>query len=132
MSEFKVVPVEFVRRILTLAHNWSLTAIPPDYYDGRVGDAFKEAYRRCGADMAEAKTMLAPEDHGLVAVSAKELAELRADAARYAHLKSLIQTYSLKMDGQHSYVASNRLGHLRGPSLSAAIDQALSESGRVP
>ena len=50
-----MVSVEFVRGFLSLAHNYSLSAIPPVYYDGIAGDAFKCAYRRCGDDLAALK-----------------------------------------------------------------------------
>ena len=61
-----LVPREFMRGFSTLAHNWSLKAEPPEHYDGLAGDAFTEAYRRCGADLAKLKAMLPaapkPED----------------------------------------------------------------------
>jgi len=53
------VPLEFMKGFHTLAHNYSLRAEPPDYYDGRAGDAFSNAYRRCGEDLARLRAMLA-------------------------------------------------------------------------
>lgn len=55
---WRLVPVEFVRGFSTLAHNYSLTAVPPDYYRGTEGDAFSNAYRRCGQDLAKLRSML--------------------------------------------------------------------------
>lgn len=52
------VPKEFIQGFNTLAHNYSLRANPPDYYDGMAGDAFSAAYRRCGQDLAELRAML--------------------------------------------------------------------------
>lgn len=57
-DDMVLVPKTYLIRILALTHNWSLKAIPPDYYDGMAGDAFQEAYRRCGRDLAEAKALL--------------------------------------------------------------------------
>ena len=48
------VPVGFVQGFSTLAHNYSLRAIPPYYCD-----AFSNAYRRCGQQLAELAEMLA-------------------------------------------------------------------------
>lgn len=55
-----MVPVEFVRGFNTLAHNYSLQAVPPDYYHGTEGDAFRAAYRRCGQDLAKLRATLPP------------------------------------------------------------------------
>ncbi|MES2942945.1 MAG: hypothetical protein V4772_08775 [Pseudomonadota bacterium] len=52
------VPVEFLRGFSTLAHNYSMQAVPPFYYSGTEGDAFKNAHARCGNDLAELKAML--------------------------------------------------------------------------
>lgn len=56
---FVAVPLSFVQGFNTLAHNYSLRAVPPDYYHGTEGDAFSAAYKRCGADLAELRTLLA-------------------------------------------------------------------------
>lgn len=56
---FVMVPVEFMRGFHTLAHNWSLEAIPPDYLWGTEKDVFKSTYRRCGHDLAKLKDLLA-------------------------------------------------------------------------
>jgi hypothetical protein len=53
-----MVPLEFVQGFGTLAHNYSLTAIPPDYYQGTERDAFSNAYRRCGADLAKLRDLI--------------------------------------------------------------------------
>lgn len=55
---FVLVPVAFVRGFSTLAHNYSLRAEPPDHYHGVEGDAFRNAYARCGRDLAELSAML--------------------------------------------------------------------------
>jgi len=52
------VPVEFVRGFLTCAHNYSLQAVPPVYFTGLEGDAFKAAYARCGDELNHLKAML--------------------------------------------------------------------------
>lgn len=53
------VPLEFLQGFRTLAHNWSLDAIPPDYYHGVERDAFKSAYARCGYELVKLRAMLA-------------------------------------------------------------------------
>lgn len=53
------VPLEFVRRFNTLAHNYSLDAVAPDHYFGTERDAFRNAYARCGRDLAELRALLA-------------------------------------------------------------------------
>jgi hypothetical protein len=58
-DERRMVPLAFLQGVLTLAHNYSLAAIPPDYYSGMAADAFKDAYRRCGKDLAALRAMLA-------------------------------------------------------------------------
>lgn len=55
---WRMVPVEFLRGFSTLAHNYSLPAEPPFFYDGMAGDAFRNAYRRCGEDLAALRAML--------------------------------------------------------------------------
>lgn len=52
------VPLKFVQMFHTLAHNYQLNAVPPDYYHGVEGDAFKDAYRRCGRDLAALRSLL--------------------------------------------------------------------------
>ena len=54
----ELVPLEFVQGFNTLAHNYSLQAIAPDYYHGVERDAFKNAYARCGQDLAKLRAML--------------------------------------------------------------------------
>ncbi len=57
---WKLVPVEFVQDFCTLAHNYSLPAVPPDYYCwGSEGAAFTDAYARCGRSLVELRGMLA-------------------------------------------------------------------------
>jgi hypothetical protein len=58
VADAKLVPMEFLRGFLTLAHNYSLRAVPPDYYRGVEGDAFSVAYKRCGEDLAKLRAML--------------------------------------------------------------------------
>lgn len=58
-GDFQSVPAAFVSRVLDLAHNYSLEAIPPDYYWALERECFKEAYRRIGRDLAELRAMLA-------------------------------------------------------------------------
>lgn len=53
------VPLEFIQGFSTLAHNYSLRAVPPDYYSGAEGDAFSNAYRRCGQDLAKLRALIA-------------------------------------------------------------------------
>jgi len=53
-----MVPLSFVQGFNRLAHNYSLRAVPPNYYGGTEGDAFSAAYRRCGIDLAELRAML--------------------------------------------------------------------------
>jgi hypothetical protein len=57
-SGWQWVPREFVQGFCTLAHNYSLKAVPPDYYSGTEGDAFSSAYRRCGQDLGKLRDML--------------------------------------------------------------------------
>lgn len=52
------VPLKFLQGFLTLAHNYSLKAEPPDFYSGIAGDAFSNAYRRCGQDLAKLRALL--------------------------------------------------------------------------
>jgi len=54
-----LVSIEFLRDFHTLAHNYSLKAEAPDYYHGVERDAFSNAYRRCGEDLAKLRSMLA-------------------------------------------------------------------------
>lgn len=54
-----LVPLSFLQGFHTLAHNYSLRAVPPDYYRGVEGDAFSAAYKRCGEDLAKLRAMLA-------------------------------------------------------------------------
>jgi len=63
-QEGVIVPLAFVQGFSTLAHNYSLQAVAPDYYHGVERDAFKSAYSRCGADLAKLRDMLAaaPKD----------------------------------------------------------------------
>ena len=56
--ELVAVPVGFVHGFSTLAHNYSLRAVPPDYYRGTEGDAFSDAYRRCGQQLARLAEIL--------------------------------------------------------------------------
>ena len=57
-TESVAVPLNFLQGFLTLAHNYSLRAEAPDFYDGRAGDAFSDAYRRCGRDLGKLRDML--------------------------------------------------------------------------
>jgi hypothetical protein len=61
---WRLVPLPFIQGVCDLAHNYSFTAIPPDYYRGVEGDAFKDAYRRCGRELAKVRAMLtaAPQE----------------------------------------------------------------------
>jgi hypothetical protein len=61
---WRLVPLQFIQGVCALAHNYSFTAIPPDYYRGVEGDAFKDAYRRCGRELAKVRAMLtaAPQE----------------------------------------------------------------------
>jgi hypothetical protein len=61
---WRLVPLQFIQGVCDLAHNYSFTAIPPDYYRGVEGDAFKDAYRRCGRELAKVRAMLtaAPQE----------------------------------------------------------------------
>ncbi|MDP9992030.1 hypothetical protein J2W28_001058 [Variovorax boronicumulans] len=52
------VPLTFIRGFYTLAHNYSLTAVPPDYYWGNERDAFSSAYRRCGQDLVKLRALI--------------------------------------------------------------------------
>lgn len=57
-AEAVQVPLKFVQGFCTLAHNYSLKAVPPDYYSGTEGDAFSSAYRRCGEDLAKLRALI--------------------------------------------------------------------------
>jgi hypothetical protein len=61
---WRLVPLPFIQGVCALAHKYSFTAIPPDYYRGVEGDAFKDAYRRCGRELAKVRAMLtaAPQE----------------------------------------------------------------------
>lgn len=52
------VPKKFIQEFMTLAHNYSLYAEAPDFYFGTERDAFQNAYRRCGGDLAKVKDLL--------------------------------------------------------------------------
>lgn len=52
------VPKVFIQEFMTLAHNYSLYAEAPDFYFGTERDAFQNAYRRCGGDLAKVKDLL--------------------------------------------------------------------------
>ncbi|OYQ41057.1 hypothetical protein CHU94_08065 [Rhodoferax sp. TH121] len=52
------VPLEFVQGFNTLAHNYSLQAVAPDFYHGVERDAFCAAYKRCGQSLAELREKL--------------------------------------------------------------------------
>ena len=54
-----LVPRQVVQDVCTLAHNYSLNAIAPDYYHGVERDAFANAYKRCGSDLAKIRAALA-------------------------------------------------------------------------
>lgn len=58
---FRLVPQQFVYHVLALEHNWTkLVPIPPEFCCGPDAEYwFKEAYRRCGKDLTNAKEMLA-------------------------------------------------------------------------
>lgn len=56
---YQLVPIEFLAGFNTLAHNYSLQAVAPDYYSGTERDAFMNAYARCGNDLAKLSVMLA-------------------------------------------------------------------------
>lgn len=53
-----LVPLKFVQGFNDLAHNYQLQAVPPDYYHGVEGDAFRSAYKRCGADLKRLRDIL--------------------------------------------------------------------------
>lgn len=53
------VPRKFIQGFGDLAHNYQLEAVPPDYYHGTEGDAFRAAYKRCGADLKKLRDLLA-------------------------------------------------------------------------
>lgn len=61
----RLVPQQFVSHVLALEHNWTkLIPTPPEFCTGSDSEHwFKEAYRRCGLDLSNAKAMLnaAPE-----------------------------------------------------------------------
>jgi hypothetical protein len=84
---WRLVPVEFIRGVTTLAHNYSLKAEAPFYYQGVERDAFSAAYARCGQDLAKVVAMLqASPTPPVQQVSAAKVA---AEALRRA---SLLQT----------------------------------------
>ena len=84
---FALVPMGFVQGFNTLAHNYSLNAVPPDYYRGTEGDAFSNAYRRCGQDLAKLRAMLAAAPEAWAgAAQVPSLSDVR-DAARYRWLR---------------------------------------------
>lgn len=53
-----LVPLKFVQGFRDIAHNYQLQAVPPDYYHGVEGDAFRDAYSRCGADLKRLRDIL--------------------------------------------------------------------------
>ena len=53
-----LVPRDFVQGFGVLAHNYSMKAEAPDFYQGVERDAFANAYRRCGEDLARLRNML--------------------------------------------------------------------------
>jgi hypothetical protein len=55
---WRLVPVEFIRGVTTLAHNYSLKAEVTCYYQGVERDAFSAAYAHCGQDLAKVVAML--------------------------------------------------------------------------
>jgi hypothetical protein len=57
-ADSRVVPVEFLRGVSTLAHNYALKAEAPCYYHGVERDAFSAAYARCGRDLAAVMALL--------------------------------------------------------------------------
>ena len=69
-----LVPREFLAGFNTLAHNYSLKAIAPDYYSGTERDAFKSAYARCGNDLAKLSAMIAAAPATLPASQWRDIA----------------------------------------------------------
>ena len=67
-GDMVMVPLKFVQDFNTLAHNYCLRAVPPDYYSGTEADAFQHAYSRCGSDLRRLREILAaapaPADWG--------------------------------------------------------------------
>lgn len=53
-----LVPLAFVQQFNTMAHNYSLGVIPPDYYFGTERDAFVSAYARCSKALLELRDLL--------------------------------------------------------------------------
>ena len=58
-GDMVMVPLKFVQDFNTLAHNYCLRAVPPDYYSGTEADAFQHAYSRCGSDLRRLREILA-------------------------------------------------------------------------
>lgn len=58
LEETVAVPSRFLKGFHQLAHNYSLKAQPPEHYDGRSGDAFSDAYAKCGQELAALRAMI--------------------------------------------------------------------------
>lgn len=86
-GDMVMVPLKFVQDFNTLAHNYCLRAVPPDYYSGTEADAFQHAYSRCGSDLRRLREILAAAP--APAVREPLIDEMDAVASKYAHKLAL-------------------------------------------
>ena len=83
-GDMVMVPLKFVQDFNTLAHNYCLRAVPPDYYSGTEADAFQHAYSRCGSDLRRLREILA-------AAPAPAVPDGAVPLGSWEHLKVLMQ-----------------------------------------
>lgn len=141
---WKRVPTAFVDSFRTIAHNYSLEAVAPDYYRGAERDAFANAYRRCGRELAALQGILdaAPEApagqerceycdgtgdvHGLDGewrgVCSCPAGEILRAPAQHLDMVKDAERYRQVRRGQHWSVIDGIGDVLRGDGLDAKVD----------
>jgi hypothetical protein len=126
---WRLVPLPFIQGVCALAHNYSFTAIPPDYYRGVEGDAFKDAYRRCGRELAKVRAMLtaAPQEPAEPVAYPAVVADAQ-DARRYRWLKKYAPDTLCQIAWR--WAAACVIDNANDPD--AAIDAALDVTKRDP
>lgn len=108
-----MVPVAFVQGFNTLAHNYSLRAIPPDCYWGTEGDAFSAAYRRCGEDLAKLRAQL--EAIGAAGYSAGDMAAQGAEQFRAGQASMLAAGERKPLDAAQRRALLESVDHYNFP-----------------